>query len=222
MAAAEDGQPRGTLPLYWLVALYLAALAANLYVFWVLPAGSLLDRLAFALELIAIYNLALTLLSSTDLFKTFPTWLEEMTSANLRDFGAGTMRTLGVMAALSSLAVRGFPPPLVTQRLPLMLQVLAAVTLGLTFAILDVVLFMLVVVVFLLGIAPIAYIGYVLVDVVLDAISSAPNEIQLSSTEGSLGLKGTVRMHRVQLRTFLVGVPAAALGVATQAYALLT
>ena len=92
---------------------------------------------------------------------------------------------------------------------------------GLTFAILDVVLFALVVVVFLLGIAPIAYIGDVLVDIVLDAISNAPNEIHLSSVEGSLGRKGAVKLHRVQLRTFLVGAPAAAPGVATQAYALL-
>lgn len=222
MAAADEGQPKGTLPLHWLVALYIAALAANIYVFWVLPSGSMLDRLAFSLQLIGIYNLALTFLSQTDLFKAFPTWLEEMTSPNLRDFSAATFRTLAVLASLSSLAVRGFPPPLVTGRLPLLLQALVLVTLGLTFAILNVVLFVLVVLLLLLGIAPVAYIGYVLVGVLLDAVSSAPGDIQLSSVEGSLSLKETVRAHQVQLRTLLVGVPATALGVATAGYALLT
>ena len=99
---------------------------------------------------------------------------------------------------------------------------LVLVTLGLTFAILAVVIFVLVVVFLLLGIAPVAYMGYVLVGVLLDAISSAPEDIQLSSAEGSLSLKGAVRPHHVQLRTLLVGVPATALGVATAGYALLT
>jgi hypothetical protein len=222
MVAADEDPPERTLPLYWLVALYLAALAVNVYVFWVLPTASLLERLAFALALIGIYNLALSFLRATDFSKTFSSWLDQMTSADLRDFAAATMRTLAVVASLASLAVRGFPPPLVMRRLPLVLQVLAVVVLGLTFAILNVVLFLLVVVVFVLGIAPIAYIGYVLVDVYLDAVSNSPNEIQLSSVEGSLGLKETVRRHRVDLRTLLVGVPAIALGVATQGYALLT
>jgi len=219
---ADEGQPQDTLPLHWLVALYVAALAVNVYVFWVLPSASMLERLAFSLQLIGIYNLALTFLGQTDLFKAFPSWLEEMTSANLRDFSAATFRTLTVIASLSSLAVRGFPPPLVTGRLPLLLQVLVLVTLGLTFAILAVVLFVLVLVLLLFGIAPVAYIGYVLVGVLLDAISIASEDIQLSSAEGSLSLKGAVRAHHVQLRTLLIGVPATALGVATAGYALLT
>ena len=220
--AVEGDQPQRTLPLVWLVALYLAALAGNVYVFWILPGGSLLERLAFSLELIGIYNLALTFLRATDFSKTFSTWLDDMTSPNLREFAAATLRTLAVVASLSSLAVRGFPPPLVMGRLPLLLQVLAVVILGLTFAVLNVVLFALVVVVFVLGIAPIAYIGYVFVDVFLDAVTNAPGEVELSSVEGSLGLKATVERHRVELRTLLVGVPAIALGVTTQAYALLT
>jgi hypothetical protein len=222
MVAADEGQPKGTLPLYWVVALYVAALAVNVYVFWVLPSGSVLERLAFSLQLIGIYNLALTFLSQTDLFKTFPTWLEEMTSASLRDFSAATFRTVAVIASLSSLAVRGFPPPLVTGRLPLLLQALVLVTLGLTFALLNVVLFVLVGLFFLFGISPIAYIGYVLVGVLLDAISNAPDDVQLSSGEGSLSLKRTFRTHQVQLRTLFVGLPATALGVATAGYALLT
>ena len=221
MAAAEN-PPKGTLPLHWLVALYVAALAVNIYVFWVVPSASLLERLAFSLQLIGIYNLALTFLGQTDLLKTFPSWLEQMTSANLRDFSAATYRTVGVIALISSLAVRGFPPPRVTGRLPLLLRVLVLVTLGPTFVILVVVVFVLVVVFLLLGIAPVAYIGYVFVGVLLDAISSAPEELHLASAEGALGLKAAVRAHHVQLRTLLVGVPATALGGATAGYALLT
>jgi hypothetical protein len=221
MAAADD-QPKGTLPLHWLVALYVAALAVNVYVFWVLPSASTLERLAFSLQLIGIYNLGLTFLGQTNLLKTFPSWLEGMTSANLSDFSGATFRTVAVFAFLSSLAVQGFPPPRVTGRLPLLLRALVLMTLGLVFVILVPILFVAVAVFLLLGIAPVAYIGYVLVGVLLDAISSAPNDFQLSSPEGSIGLKATVRAHHVQLRTLLVGVPATALGVATAGYALLT
>jgi hypothetical protein len=220
--AADETHRRGTLPLYALVALYLAALTTNVCVFWVLPSGSTLERLAFSLQLLGVYNLALTFLATTDLFKTFPTWLDEMTSANLRDFSAAVLRTLAVIASLSSLAIRGFPPPLVTRRLPLLLQVLVVVTLGLLFVIVDIVLFVLVAVVLVLGIAPIAYIGYVLVGVLLDSISTAPADVSLSSANGSLSLQGSVRAHEAQLRTLLVGLPATALGVATAGYALFT
>jgi hypothetical protein len=222
MVADDERQPPRTVPLPWLVALYVAALAVNVYAFWVLPSGSMLERFSFSLQLIGIYNLALTFLSQTDLFRALPSWLEEMTSADLRDFSAGTFRILGVFASLASLAVRGFPPPLVTGRLPLLLQVFVVFALGLTFAILAVVLFVLLVPFLLLGIAPVAYIGYVLVGVLLDAVSSAPGDIELSSGEGSVSLKGTVRAHQVQLRTLLVGVPTTAIGVATAGYALLT
>ena len=220
MAAADD-QPKGTLPLHWVVARFVAALAVNVYVFWVLPSASIVDRLAFSLQLVGLYNLGLAFLAETELLKTFPSWLEGMTSANLRDFSAATLRTVGVIALLSSLAVRGFPPPVIG-RLPFVLRVLLLMTLGLTFVLLVPILFVAVAVLLLIGIAPVAYIGYVLVGVLLDTISNAPDEIQLSSLEGSVSLRAAVEAKHVQLRTLLVGVPTTAIGAATAGYALLT
>jgi hypothetical protein len=181
----------------------------------------MLERLAFSLELIGIYNLAINFLSGSDFFKTFPSWQKDMTSADLRSFSAATLRTLGIFASISSLAVRGFPPPMITGRLPLLLQVLAVVVLGLTFAIVCLVLLPVVVLVVVVGIAPIAYIGYVLVDALLDAVVSSPADMKLWSAEGSLSLKDTVEAHQVELRPLLVGVPAVALGLVTGGYALL-
>jgi hypothetical protein len=219
MVAAHDDQPRGDFPLVWLVAFYLAALAANLYVFWILPSASVLERLAFSLQLIGVYNLALTFLSQADVSKGFSDWLGDTTSADLRSFLAGALRILSIFALLSSLTVRGFPPPLVTRRLPLLLQVLVVLTFGLGFALFVVVFFALAVPLFLIGIVPLAYIGYVLVDILLDAVSNAAND-RLGPEE--VAVKVTVLTHQAQLRTALVGVPATALGVATAGIALLT
>lgn len=211
MAERPPGQKR-LLAMYWILLGYFLLLALDLWLLWVLPTAPAIDKISFMLGMVGLYNLALNFLSQTDLFKAFPSWLDEMTSPTLREFSAGALRTAGIASLVFGLFIKGFPPPRAADRISTPLALIVVVATPLVTVI--------VVAVYLVLIAPLAFIGYLLVSIFFDAIENAPEDFLLSSEEGQLTVKAAVRGHRVQLRTLAVGLPATIVAVGTTAFSL--
>src|SRR5262245_63785236 len=176
----------------WIVLVFLVLLALNVWLLWFLPDEPALKKAAFVLTLVGFYSLALNFSNNSGLAETFPDWLPDLTSPILRDFVAASFRVLGVAFLMGSLFVRGFPPPLVARGGVLgVLGVLLALPLA----------FAVVVAIFVAGaaylvvIVPLAYLAYLLASVVLDSIEHSPQDMALSSEEGSLTMKGLVQEH---------------------------
>ena len=199
----------------WVVLAFLVLLALNVWLLWFVPDAPATEKASFALTLVGFYSLALNFSTDSGLAKAFPGWLSELTSPNLREFVAASFRVMAVVFFMASLFVRGFPPPMLSRlgllgaflALPLALAVVVAIfAAGAAY---------------LVVIVPLAYLAYLLASILLDSIENAPEDVALSSEEGSVTMRGAVSQHRVQLRTLVVGVPATVLGIGTTAYSFL-
>jgi hypothetical protein len=199
----------------WIVLAYFVLLALNVWLLWFLPAAPATEKASFVLTLVGFYSLALNFSSNSGLTQAFPDWLEGMTSSNLRDFAAGAFRMTAVAFLLGSLFVRGFPPPLLSR------LSFVGVLVALPLALAALVALVVVSAAYLVVIVPVAYIAYLFAAIVLDAVENAPEDFVVSSGDESITMQGTVREHRAQLRTLVVGVPATVLGIGTTAYSLL-
>jgi hypothetical protein len=210
MVNRSPGQKR-IVPTHWLVLAYFLLLALNVWLLWFLPTAPPIEKVSFMLAIVGIYNFALNFLSATGLFKADPSWLDEMTSPSLLDFVAGAFRLTGLAYLTLSLFIRGFPPPTLPRLRFFLLLITIPLALGmlLTAA--------LVTAAYLVVIVPVAYIGYLLASVFLDAIENAPDDFAISSEEGLLTMKEALRDHRAQLRTLVVGLPATVVGIGAAA-----
>ena len=196
----------------WVVLAFLVLLALNVWLLWFVPDAPATEKASFALTLVGFYSLALNFSNNSGLAEAFPGWLSELTSPNLREFVAASFRVMSVVFLMASLFVRGFPPPMLSR-----LGLLGAL-LALPFALAVVVAIFVAGAAYLVVIVPLAYLAYLLASILLDSIENAPEDVALSSEEGSVTMREAVSQHRVQLRTLVVGVPSTVLGIGTTAY----
>lgn len=211
MVDRSPGQKR-PVAMHWLVLAYLSLLALNVWLLWLLPTAPPIEKVSFMLAIVGVYSLALNFSSETGLFKAFPSWLDEMTSPSLRDFAASSFRVTSITYLFGSLFVRGFPPPVLSRVRFFVLPLALPLALG------TLVTAFMVTAAYLVVVAPLAYIGYLLAAIFLDAIENAPGDFVVSSEEGQLAMKTAVQDHRVQLRTLVVGLPATVMGIGATAY----
>ena len=196
----------------WVVLAFLVLLALNVWLLWFVPDATATEKASFALTLVGFYSLALNFSNNSGLAEAFPGWLSELTSPNLREFVAASFRVMSVVFLMASLFVRGFPPPMLSR-----LGLLGAL-LALPLALAVVVAIFVAGAAYLVVIVPLAYLAYLLASILLDSIENAPEDVALSSEEGSVTMREAVSQHRVQLRTLVVGVPSTVLGIGTTAY----
>jgi hypothetical protein len=193
-----------------IVAAWFAFVAFDLWLLLIRPDAPWDMRLAYAVGLLGVYTFAFGLLSATDLLKRLPGLGNDLTSPNPFLFLAGNLWVLSILLQAFRVAV----VPLRTREgldrrgglaISLLVQ-LPVATIGL-------VLGLAALAVYLVVIAPLAWLAYVLVNVPLDMITTSGLDVEIGLTGADAAdarpftIKGLVEEHIVVLRNLLVAVP---------------
>jgi hypothetical protein len=184
--------------------------AFDLWLLLIHPDASWPDRISFALGLVGVYTFAFGILSASGVLKWMPDLGRELTSPNptvmiAGIFTATALLPLGFSVALGSgrtresLDRRGGVVLYLLQTPVLLLGLLV----GLAFL-----------VVYLVLVAPLAWIAYVVASAPLDGILTSAHDSEIAWTdrdsggETTLSIKQLVEENLVALRNGLVAVPA--------------
>ncbi len=184
-----------------------SALAAfDVWLFLIRPDAGWDTKFGFVLGLVGVYTFAFGLLSATGLLDRIPIGAD-LTSPNPMRFIAGTATVLALLQMAGALALTSRRTPESLDRrggLLISLAELPAVLLG----------FLLVVaftIVYVVLVAPLAWLGYVAVSVPLDSILGAGEDMGLSmlheGEESTVMVKKFVQENVVTLRNLLIAVP---------------
>lgn len=180
-----------------IVLVFIAVFLTDGWLFIIRPRKPLRDKLSFYFQIVAAYTFAFGLLAQTRLLASFGSLARDMTSPNLFEFFSGNFAFLGLVFSGLSLAFEPIKEAYGPLYLLEMIVLLILGPLSFVYAVFH-----------LLVIAPFTYIGYLLVDVPLHAITTSAKDILFSIGDQSVSLKTVVSENIVSLRNFTVAVPA--------------
>lgn len=179
------------------VLFYLAAIA---YVVWLLRIRlrhQVKDLLSGALQLVALYTLILGFLSTAGVFGPFD-WLQRgLTSQDPLRFLAANFHAFALLFGGLGVALNphtASSPAVFLLGLPVLL---AGALLLFAYAIIH-----------FLVVVPIAYFGYLLTSVPVDAILNSAGDVQFAAGGRAIQIKELVRQNEVAIRNFMVALPA--------------
>jgi hypothetical protein len=182
---------------------WLALLAFDLWLFFVLPGSPVDERVSFFLEVLGLYAIGIGLLDRLGLLQAFAHSNDELTSPELRTFLAANFMFASTLSLLGARAVRGLlyarqwyallVAPLLIVATPVLLIVIAA---------------------YFLAVVPIAYLAYVAASMVLVGLSApSPEKYAIVRGDERLDFEKVIPDHLPALRSFLVGAPSIALAI---------
>jgi hypothetical protein len=195
------------------IAVYLALLALDIWIYFAVPSVPWLSRVGFVLQVIGVAGLATGFLAATEISKRLSSLLEDLTSPNLREFIAGNFALSAIVLFVLGALFRGI---LQARRwytgIPLALIYFISlpfvVLLGLAYYVL---------------VVPPAYLAYLLVSAPLNTIKDSDRKITISRGKDSRGEEQTIDVraivveHTVPLRGFLVGLASTLFAVLAKA-----
>jgi hypothetical protein len=168
------------------------------------------SKIAFVLGLLGVYTFAFGFLAQTDLLKRFPSLGDDLTSPNPLKFLAGGFQVLSLLQI-------SFPVGAASERTPESLERRGAALLWLIqFPVLLLGFFAVAAytVVYLLLMAPIAWLAYSIVSIPLDSISGSARDTAMVLVDRQTGeeqqvvsIKEVVNEHMITLRNLLVAIP---------------
>ena len=182
--------------------------AFDVWLLLIRPSADWHTKIAFVLGLIGVYTFAFGVLSATDLLKRLPIG-PDLTSPNPLKFIAGNATALGILQMALALAVT---PERTRESLDRRGGLLIGLVQG-PLVIVGCLLAVAFTLVYVVLIAPLAWVAYVIVSVALDSAVNSGKEFALAMTDPSTGEQSTVKIkeliteHQVTLRNLLVAVP---------------
>ena len=199
---------------------YLALLAFDLWLLLVYRDAAWEVEVGFVLQILGLYTFAFGLITRTDLAKRFGSLTADLTSPNLFRFAAGNMVLLAIATSAYSVALNPRKRADAHPTGPFGTTAYVVASLLLTTVVLLV--FLVWVVVYLVVIAPLAYLGYVVVSFPLAEIEGSGSDIAIDVQDASGEVEGVtmrelVSSNRVELRNFLIAIPSLALSLVLQA-----
>lgn len=191
-------------------ALYLASLAFDVWLVFVLADGAWQDKVSLVLAIVGIFGLGVGLLNRSEFKKAMPAFIDidEMTSHNLRFFIAGNLRPLAASSDFMSSLLYGRDPWSRSEMAigwRIALSPLSVVSFFVAVAVC--LLWFVVVAAYLLIVAPFAYLAYAVVSLPLLRIRD-PGDRADRQPPGATNLdtRQIVGANLVELRIFMVGV----------------
>lgn len=182
-----------------LVFMYGCSLALSIWFFLVRSRGKISDRLAVFLQIVAGYTMLLGLFSTAGVLDSLVGLERDLTSSNPLKFLRGN---LVAFAALFSAVAVGLDPSTGASAARFLTTVPVLLGLLVLLAVYAVFHFLVVV--------PIAYLGYVITGIPIDAILRAQPSADVTVTFGvsELRIKTLVEQNELPLRNFAVALPA--------------
>lgn len=174
--------------------------------------GSAIGQLTFALRILGLYGIVVGFLKSSGKLARFGGLLDEMTSPNFFRFVAGNAFAFGIAFEGMGLGLRG-PRDTRLASLGQLLLVPAALVL-VAFAAFH-----------FLVVMPLAYLAYLAAGAVVQAIASAPGDVQLTELgpgPQAISIRAALSEDPVAARSYLVGVPSLVLSFAVELVSKLT
>jgi hypothetical protein len=179
------------------ILVYVGLTALVLWLFAIRPRQPLKDRIANLLQLVAAYTFMLGLMSSSGVFKAFD-WLQrDLTSQDPLRFLASNSEAFSIVYAAAAVAF----DPTTSASMPRFF-------LGLPVLLAGVVILLAYTIVHFLVIVPIAYFGYLVTSVPIDAILKSGSDIEIKSGGGVIRIRELVQQNEPAIRNFAVAVPA--------------
>jgi hypothetical protein len=190
-----------------IIAAWLALVAFDLWLLLIRPDAPWATRIGYVLGLLGVYTFAFGLLAETELLKKLPYMGDELTSPNPILFLAANMTALSLLSMAGAIAI----DPLRTAS---SLDRRGGIALSFVEGLLMLVGFVLIVastIVYIVVIAPLAWLAYTVASAPLDSIISSGRDmefvVQRDGEEVAIRMKALVADHLVTLRNLLVAVP---------------
>jgi hypothetical protein len=190
---------------------WLLLAAFDVWLLLIRPAAPWDTKISFVLGVLGVYTFAFGILAQTGLLRVFPDQGESLTSPNPMRFLAGSFEAVGLLQLVVSVGMRPErTPESLDRRGGSLLQLVQLPVLLVEF-----VLVVAFTVLYLVVIAPLAWIAYAIVSVPLDAITGSGRDVAVGLVDPRTGaktepvyLKQVVVENLVTLRNLLVAVPA--------------
>lgn len=179
------------------VLVYVALLALILWLLAIRPRRPVKDKIAGLLQLLAVYTLVLGFLSSAGVFDTFNTLQEDLTSRDPVEFLAANLQAIAILFSGMSVALD-----------PGTASSTAMFLLGIPILLATAVILFVYAVIHFVVVVPIAYFGYLLTSIPIDAILNASTDVEIASGGGVIRIKHLVQQNEAAIRNFAVALPA--------------
>jgi hypothetical protein len=202
------------------VVVYLVLLAFDLWLLLVYRDAAWEVKVGFLFQVLGLYTFAFGLVTRTEIARRFAFLTGDLTSPNLFRFAAGNMVLLAIATSAYSVALNPRKRPDAQPSGAFGTTAYLVASLLLTTVVF--LAFVVWVIVYLVVIAPLAYLGYVVVSFPLREIEGSGSDIAIDVQGGSgeaqsVTMRELVASSRVELRNFLIAIPSLALSLVLQA-----
>jgi hypothetical protein len=181
---------------------YVLLLTFIVWLVGIRPRRPLRDRIAGLLQIVAAYAFTLGVLKAGGILEAFPDLSRGLTSNDLAVFLGSNFHAFGILFTALWVALS---PTTTSSAAAFLLRLPVLIGLSVILVAYGVLHFLVVV--------PVAYVGYLITSVPIDAILHSARDATIENGKYLLEIKRTVVTHEVELRNFAVAVPAFVLGV---------